>query len=481
MEQNTQTYQNPLNSRYASKEMQYIFSPDFKFKTWRKLWVLLAESEQALGLDFITDAQLDELRKFQSDLNLDIANMYEKKLKHDVMAHVHAYGDQVPSARGIIHLGATSAYVGDNTDLIQIQEGLKIVRGRLLNVIDLLSQFACKTSDLPTLGFTHFQSAQLTTVGKRATLWIQSLMFDLEELNFRIETLPFRGVKGTTGTQASFKELFAGDFEKVKALDQMITKKAGFKQNQRVTGQTYDRKIDDQILSTLKGIALSAHKMTNDLRMLQHLKEIEEPFSSKQIGSSAMAYKRNPMKSERIASLAKFVMSNAGNGALVASTQWFERTLDDSANKRLSIPQTFLAIDAILLLLGEVTTDLVVYPKVIEKHLNAELPFMITENIMMKAVQKGQDRQELHEIIRELSQNEARMIKEEGKDNNLIQHILEDGRIHVTKEEMVDLMDAAKLTGFAKEQTLDFITTYVQPVLDLHKSELIHEAGYESI
>lgn len=474
-------YQNPLNSRYASKKMQYIFSPDFKFKTWRQLWVWLAESEKALGLDFITEKQLEEMRFFQDTINFDVASEYEKKLKHDVMAHVHAYGDQAPRARGIIHLGATSAYVGDNTDLIQIKQGLEITRGRLLNVIELLSQFAMKTSDIPTLGFTHFQSAQLTTVGKRATLWIQSLMFDFEELQFRLETLPFRGVKGTTGTQASFKELFDGNFDKVKALDHMITKKAGFQQNQRVTGQTYDRKIDDQILSTLKGIATTAHKITNDLRLLQHLKEIEEPFSRKQIGSSAMAYKRNPMKSERIASLAKFVISNAGNGALVASTQWFERTLDDSANKRLSIPQSFLATDAILLLLGEVMQDLVVYPKVIEKHLNAELPFMITENIMMKAVQKGQDRQELHEIIRELSQKEARFIKEEGKENHLIQHLLEDGRINITEDEIDELMDASKLTGFAKEQTVDFVETYIKPVLQTYRAEILTEADYESI
>lgn len=481
MHDENKCYQNPLNSRYASQKMQYIFSPEFKFKTWRQLWVWLAESEKELGLDFITDTQLESLRRFQNTLNLDVAMMYEKQLKHDVMAHVHAYGDQATDARGIIHLGATSAYVGDNTDLIQIKNGLEVTRGRLLNVINLLSRFAMQSSDIPTLGFTHFQSAQLTTVGKRATLWIQSLMFDLEEVNFRIETLPFRGVKGTTGTQASFKELFAGDFDKVKQLDQMITQKAAFKQNQRVTGQTYDRKIDDQILSTLKGIATTAHKITNDLRLLQHLKEIEEPFSSKQIGSSAMAYKRNPMKSERIASLAKFVISNASNGALVASTQWFERTLDDSANKRLSIPQSFLATDAILLLLGEVMQNLVVYPKVIEKHLNAELPFMITENIMMKAVQKGQDRQELHEIIRELSQKEARLIKEEGKENHLIQHLLEDGRINITEEEIEELMDASKLTGFAKAQTEDFIETYVKPVLEMYKTEILVEDGYESI
>lgn len=475
------TYQNPLSSRYASQQMQYIFSPDFKFKTWRKLWIWLAESEQELGLDFITDSQIAAMQQYQNILNLDAAKEYEKKLKHDVMAHVHAYGDQVPEARGIIHLGATSAYVGDNTDLIQIQKGLNLVQGRLLHVIDLLSQFAQKTNDLPTLGFTHFQSAQLTTVGKRATLWIQSLIIDLEELNFRIEQLPFRGVKGTTGTQASFKELFAGDFDKVKQLDRMIALKAGFHHNLQVTGQTYDRKIDDQILSTLKGIAISAHKMTNDLRLLQHLKEIEEPFSSQQIGSSAMAYKRNPMKSERIASLAKFVINNAGNGALVASTQWFERTLDDSANKRLSIPQSFLAIDAILLLLSEVMGDLVVYPNVIEKHLHAELPFMITENIMMKAVQKGQDRQEVHEIIRELSQNEAHLIKNDGKNNQLIQHILEDGRIQITSEEIADLMDATKLIGFAKEQVDEYIENCIQPILDLHYDKIIKEDKYESL
>lgn len=475
------TYQNPLNSRYASQKMQYLFSPEFKFKTWRQLWVWLAESEKELGLDVISDAQIEELKHYQNTLNLDVANMYEKKLKHDVMAHVHAYGDQAQNARGIIHLGATSAYVGDNTDLIQIQQALKLTRGRILHVIDLLSQFALKTADIPTLGFTHFQSAQLTTVGKRATLWLQSFLLDLEELNFRIKTLPFRGAKGTTGTQASFKELFSGDFEKVKQLDQMITKKAGFKQSQAVTGQTYDRKIDEQILSTLKGIAISAHKMTNDLRLLQHLKEIEEPFSKQQIGSSAMAYKRNPMKSERIASLAKFVMSTEGNGTLVASTQWFERTLDDSANKRLSIPQSFLAIDAILLLLAEVSENLVVYPKVIEKHIQAELPFMITENIMMQAVKKGQDRQMVHEIIRELSLIETRLIKEEGRDNNLIQHILEDGRIQITKDEMDDLMDATKLTGFAKEQTEDFIALTINPLLERFQEEKIEEVGYESI
>ena len=395
-------YQNPLESRYCSDEMLYNFSPEKKFTTWRKLWLALAEIQKELGLD-ISDEQIKELKDQVNHIDYANANEYEKKFRHDVMAHVHAYGDAAPAARPIIHLGATSAFVGDNTDLIQIRDGFELIKIKLVNVIKGLHSFALTYKDHPTLGFTHFQPAQLTTIGKRATLWLQSVLLDLEDLEFRLQTLRFRGVKGTTGTAASFKELFDGDFSKVKELDRKLSEKFGFKKVFKVSGQTYDRKIDAQVLEVLSNIAQSAHKFTNDLRLLQNLKEIEEPFEKNQIGSSAMAYKRNPMRSERISSLAKFVISLATSPAMVAATQWFERTLDDSANKRLSIPQAFLATDALLIIWNNILDGLVVYPKMIEKHINEELPFMATEYIIMEGVKNGGDRQELHEIIRKLS------------------------------------------------------------------------------
>lgn len=462
-------YDNPLIERYSSKEMLYNFSPEKKFGTWRKLWIILAESEKELGLDIISNDQIEELKKFEKDINFEVAKEYEKKLRHDVMSHVHAYGEQAANARGIIHLGATSAFVGDNTDLIQIKEGMQIVREKLINVIRLLKDFSINYKGLPTLGFTHFQAAQLTTVGKRATLWLQSLLLDFEELEFRLENLRFRGVKGTTGTQASFKELFNEDFEKVRELDKLVTKKAGFKKLQGVTGQTYDRKIDSQTLELLSNIAQSAHKFTNDLRLLQHLKELEEPFEKNQIGSSAMAYKRNPMRSERISSLAKFVMSLSMNGALVVSTQWFERTLDDSANKRLSIPQAFLAVDAILIIWLNILDGLVVYPKVIEANIMKELPFMATENIIMEAVKNGQDRQEVHEIVRELSMETTKRVKLDGLSNDLIERIKKDGRIKVSPEKLDNILIPKKFIGFAPEQTEVFIKEEVDPILHKYK------------
>jgi adenylosuccinate lyase len=458
-------YDNPLIERYSSKEMLYNFSPEKKFGTWRKLWVILAECEKELGLDVISDAQIKELKKFQDDINFETAKEYEKKLRHDVMSHVHAYGDQAVNARAIIHLGATSAFVGDNTDLIQIREGLEIIKEKIVNVIKSLKDFSYTYKDLPTLGFTHFQAAQLTTVGKRATLWLQSLLLDFEELEFRLENLRFRGVKGTTGTQASFKELFNGDFEAVRELDKMVAKRAGFKKLQGVTGQTYDRKTDSHVLELLSNIAQTAHKFTNDMRLLQHLKELEEPFEKSQIGSSAMAYKRNPMRSERISSLAKFVMSLSMNGALVYSTQWFERTLDDSANKRLSIPQSFLAVDAILIIWLNILDGIVVYPKVIRANIMKELPFMATENIIMEAVKNGQDRQEVHEIIRELSMETTKRVKLEGLSNDLIERIKNDGRIKVNSEKLDNILEPEKFTGFAAEQTEVFINEEVEPVL----------------
>lgn len=462
-------YDNPLIERYSSKEMLYNFSPEKKFGTWRRLWVILAESEKELGLDIISDEQIEELKRFEKNINFDVAKEYEKKLRHDVMSHVHAYGEQAVNARAIIHLGATSAFVGDNTDLIQIKEGMQIIREKLINVIQMLKNFSLTYKDLPTLGFTHFQAAQLTTVGKRATLWLQSLLLDFEELEFRLENLRFRGVKGTTGTQASFKELFNEDFEKVRALDKLVAEKAGFKKLQGVTGQTYDRKIDSQTLELLSNIAQSAHKFTNDLRLLQHLKELEEPFEKNQIGSSAMAYKRNPMRSERISSLAKFVISLSMNGALVYSTQWFERTLDDSANKRLSVPQSFLAVDAILIIWLNILDGLVVYPKVIEANIMKELPFMATENIIMEAVKNGQDRQEVHEIVRELSMETAKRVKLEGLSNDLIERIKKDGRIKVSSEKLDNILIPKKFIGFAPEQTEIFIKEEVDPLLSKYK------------
>ncbi len=462
-------YQNPLESRYCSDEMLYNFSPEKKFTTWRKLWVALAEIEKELGLE-ITDEQIRELKENISNIDFDKAAEYEKKFRHDVMAHVHAYGDVAPNARPIIHLGATSAFVGDNTDLIQIRDGFQIVKKKLVNVIKGLHDFALKYKDLPTLGFTHYQPAQLTTVGKRATLWLQSVLLDLEELEFRIETLRFRGVKGTTGTAASFQELFNGDFTKVKELDRKLSEQFGFTQVFKVSGQTYDRKIDAQALEVLSNIAQSAHKFTNDLRLLQNLKEIEEPFEKNQIGSSAMAYKRNPMRSERISSLAKFVISLASSPAMVASTQWFERTLDDSANKRLSIPQAFLAIDAILIIWNNILDGMVVYPKMIEKHINEELPFMATEYIIMEGVKNGGDRQELHEIIRTHSMEAAKQVKIEGKTNDLIDRIIADKNVNIDKEKLLQLLNPSNFIGFAPEQTEEFLKQEVNPILEKYKN-----------
>lgn len=464
-------YQNPLESRYCSDEMLYIFSPDKKFSTWRQLWIALAEIEKELGLD-ITDEQIQELKDNATNIDYDVAAAYEKKFRHDVMAHVHTYGDVAPSAKAIIHLGATSAFVGDNTDLIQIRDGFQHIKGQLINVIDGLGKFARQYKDLPTLGFTHFQPAQLTTVGKRATLWLQSVLLDLEELEFRIETLRFRGVKGTTGTAASFKELFDGDYSKVKTLDKKLSERFGFKNVFAVSGQTYDRKVDAQALELLSNIAQSAHKFTNDLRLLQNLKEIEEPFEKNQIGSSAMAYKRNPMRSERIASLAKYVMSLASSPAMVASTQWFERTLDDSANKRLAIPQAFLAIDAILIIWNNILDGLVVYPKIIEKHIAEELPFMATEYIIMEGVKNGGDRQELHEIIRTHSMEAAKQVKMEGKANDLIERIIADDNVKIDKDKLVELLDPKNFTGFASEQTEEFLKDLVDPIIEENKALL---------
>ncbi|TWP22771.1 adenylosuccinate lyase [Apibacter muscae] len=464
-------YQNPLESRYCSDEMLYNFSPEKKFTTWRKLWIALAEIEKELGLE-ITDEQIKELKDNISPIDFAKANEYEKKFRHDVMAHVHTYGDVAPKARPIIHLGATSAFVGDNTDLIQIKDGLELVKKKLVNVIKGLHDFALKYKDLPTLGFTHYQPAQLTTVGKRATLWLQSVLLDLEELDFRIETLRFRGVKGTTGTAASFKELFDGDFNKVKELDRKLSERFGFTHVFKVSGQTYDRKIDAQALNVLSNIAQSAHKFTNDLRLLQNLKEIEEPFEKNQIGSSAMAYKRNPMRSERIASLAKFVLSLASSPAMVASTQWFERTLDDSANKRLSLPQAFLAIDAILIIWNNILDGIVVYPKMIEKHIQEELPFMATEYIIMEGVKNGGDRQELHEIIRTHSMEAGKQVKIEGKNNDLIERIIADSRVNIDKDKLLNLLNPSNFIGFAPEQTEEFLDGEVNPILNKYKDLL---------
>ena len=467
----TDRYTSPLSERYASKEMQYIFSQDMKFRTWRRLWIALAETEKELGLN-ITQEQIDELKAHADDINYDVAKAREKEVRHDVMSHVYAYGVQCPKAKGIIHLGATSCYVGDNTDIIVMTEALKLVQKKLVNVIAELSKFADKYKDQPTLAFTHFQPAQPTTVGKRATLWTQEFMMDLEDLEYVLGTIKLLGSKGTTGTQASFLELFEGDQETIDKIDPMIAAKMGFKECYPVSGQTYSRKVDTRVVNVLAGIAASAHKMSNDIRLLQHLKEVEEPFEKSQIGSSAMAYKRNPMRSERIASLANYVMSDAMNPALVASTQWFERTLDDSANKRLSIPEGFLAIDGILDLCLNVVDGLVVYPKVIEKHMMAELPFMATENIMMDAVKAGGDRQELHERIRELSMEAGKTVKVEGKDNNLLELIAADPAFNLTLEELQKTMDPKKYVGRAKEQTESFVAKVVTPVLDAHKEML---------
>ena len=467
----TDRYVSPLSERYASKEMQYIFSPDMKFRTWRKLWIALAETEKELGLN-ITQEQIDELKAHAEDINYDVARERERQVRHDVMSHVYAYGVQCPKAKGIIHLGATSCYVGDNTDIIVMTEALKLVRKKLVNVIAELSAFADKYKEQPTLAFTHFQPAQPTTVGKRATLWTQEFLLDLEDLEYVLGTMKLLGSKGTTGTQASFLELFDGDQETIDKIDPMIAEKMGFKECYPVSGQTYSRKVDTRVANILAGIAASAHKMSNDIRLLQHLKEVEEPFEKSQIGSSAMAYKRNPMRSERIASLSRYVMVDALNPAITSATQWFERTLDDSANKRLSIPEGFLAIDGILDLCLNVVDGLVVYPKVIEKHMMAELPFMATENIMMDAVKAGGDRQELHERIRELSMEAGKTVKVEGKDNNLLELIAADPAFNLSLEDLQRAMDPKKYVGRAKEQTEKFVNTVVQPILDSHKELL---------
>ena len=468
---NMNIYSNPLAERYSSKEMLENFSPDKKFSTWRKLWIALAESEKELGLN-ITDEQIAEMKANIYNIDYELAAKKESEFRHDVMAHVHTFGTQAPKAMPIIHLGATSAFVGDNTDLIQIKDGLDIVKTKLVNVISEMSKFAMEYKDLPTLGFTHFQAAQLTTVGKRATLWLQSLLLDLEELEFREKTLRFRGVKGTTGTQASFKELFNDDFSKVKALDEKITEKMGFDKRFLVTGQTYDRKVDSEIMNLLANIAQSAHKFTNDLRLLQHLKEVEEPFEKSQIGSSAMAYKRNPMRSERISSLAKFVIALQQSTAMTAATQWFERTLDDSANKRLSLPQAFLAIDAILIIWKNVLDGLVVYPKMIEKRIMAELPFMSTEYIIMECVKNGGDRQELHERIRVHSMEAGKMVKIEGKENDLIERILNDKYFNLDKARLLEILSPKNFIGFAPEQTEEFVNIEVNPILERYSDRL---------
>lgn len=468
---NMNIYSNPLAERYSSKEMLENFSPDKKFSTWRKLWIALAESEKELGLH-ITDEQIAEMKANIYNIDYELAAKKESEFRHDVMAHVHTFGTQAPKAMPIIHLGATSAFVGDNTDLIQIKDGLDIVKTKLVNVISEMSKFAMEYKDLPTLGFTHFQAAQLTTVGKRATLWLQSLLLDLEELEFREKTLRFRGVKGTTGTQASFKELFNDDFSKVKALDEKITEKMGFDKRFLVTGQTYDRKVDSEIMNLLANIAQSAHKFTNDLRLLQHLKEVEEPFEKSQIGSSAMAYKRNPMRSERISSLAKFVIALQQSTAMTAATQWFERTLDDSANKRLSLPQAFLAIDAILIIWKNVLDGLVVYPKMIEKRIMAELPFMSTEYIIMECVKNGGDRQELHERIRVHSMEAGKMVKIEGKENDLIERILNDKYFNLDKARLLEILSPKNFIGFAPEQTEEFVNIEVNPILERYSDRL---------
>ena len=459
------TYESPLSSRYADKEMKYLFSPDMKFKTWRRLWIALAESEMELGLP-VTQEQVDELKAHADDINYEVAEARERVVRHDVMSHVYAYGQQCPKAAGIIHLGATSCYVGDNTDIIIMTEAMKVVRKKLVNVIRVLSKFAEEYKDLPTLAFTHFQPAQPTTVGKRATLWIQEFLMDLEDVEYQIGKAKLLGSKGTTGTQASFLELFDGNDELAAKIDGKIAEKLGYETCFAVSGQTYPRKLDSQMLNVLSCIAQSAAKFSNDIRLLQHLKEVEEPFEKNQIGSSAMAYKRNPMRSERIASLARYVVVDALNPAITASTQWFERTLDDSANKRISVPEAFLATDAILNLVMNVADGLVVYPKVIEQHLRRELPFMATENIMMDAAKRGAERQELHEHVRVHSMAASKVIKEEGGENDLLERIAGDPIFGVTLEELKGIVDPHKYVGRAPRQTEIFLKETVQPVLE---------------
>ena len=471
MESNKDRYISPFSTRYASEEMQHIFSENFKFRTWRRLWIALARAEQKLGLD-ITDEQIAQLEEFKDDINYDVAEAREAVVRHDVMSHVYAYGQQCPKAAGIIHLGATSCYVGDNTDVIVMNEAMKLIRKKLVNVIAELAKFADQYKELPTLAFTHFQPAQPTTVGKRAALWLQDLVMDLEDVQHQIDGAKLLGCKGTTGTQASFLELFDGDHAKCRELDRRIAEKMGYTGCFAVSGQTYSRKLDSRILNVLSGIAQSATKFSNDIRLLQHLKEIEEPFEKGQIGSSAMAYKRNPMRSERIASLARYVMVDALNPAITAATQWFERTLDDSANKRISIPEAFLAVDGILSLYLNVVDGLVVYPKVIEQRLMKELPFMATENIMMDAVKRGGNRQELHERIRVHSMEAGRQVKVEGKENDLLERIAADEAFGVTLDELKNILDPAKYVGRSPEQVTEFLTECVNPLLEQYKDEL---------
>ena len=464
-------YSTPLNSRYASKEMSYIFSDDKKFTTWRKLWLALAEGEKELGLN-ITDKQIEELRNNVDNINYEEAIKREKEVRHDVMSHVYAYGLQCPNAKGIIHLGATSCYVGDNTDIIIMRDALLLVKKKIVTVLDRLSKFALKYKDMPTLGFTHFQPAQLTTVGKRATLWMQDLVMDIENIDFLLSTLKLRGVKGTTGTQASFMNLFENDEEKVKLLDKKVAEKMGFSKCYAVTGQTYPRKLDSIVLNTLSEVAQSAYKFSNDLRLLQSMKEVEEPFEKHQIGSSAMAYKRNPMRSERMGALARYVIVDALNPAITASTQWFERTLDDSANKRLSIAEGFLALDGVLNLYINIAENMVVYDKVIAAHVNNELPFMATENIMMEAVKRGGDRQELHEKIRTHSMAAAQRVKGEGLNNDLIERIISDNTFNLKEEEIREIIDPNKFIGRAPSQVVEFIDEYVTPIIDKNKDAI---------
>ena len=469
------SYTSPLSERYPSKEMKYLFSQDMKFKTWRRLWIALAETEKELGLD-ITQEQIDELIANKDDINYEVAQAREKIVRHDVMSHVYAYGMQCPKAKGIIHLGATSCYVGDNTDLIIMAEGLKLIRGKLINAIDKLAKFADEYKDLPCLAYTHYQAAQPTTVGKRATLWIHDLVLDLYDLDYVLGSIKLLGSKGTTGTQASFMELFNGDHEKCRELDRRIAEKMGFEACYPVSGQTYSRKIDTRVLNVLAGIAQSAHKFSNDIRLLQHQKEVEEPFEKNQIGSSAMAYKRNPMRSERMASLANYVMADVMNPQITAATQWFERTLDDSANKRISVSEAFLATDSILELYINISDGLVVYPKVIEAHLMAELPFMATENIMMDAVKAGGDRQELHERIRELSMEAAKTVKVEGKPNDLLDRIAADPAFNITKEALQKVMKPENYVGRAPEQVTEFLDGVIKPILEANRDVLGLEA-----
>ncbi len=470
----TEYYENPLITRYTSREMARNFSSDVKFSTWRKLWIALAEAEKELGLP-ITEEQIDELKAHQSDINYEDARRREKETRHDVMSHVYAYGLQCPKAKGIIHLGATSAYVGDNTDIIQMRDGLRLLQKKLAGLLYRLSRFALEYKDMPTLGFTHYQAAQLTTVGKRASLWLQDLYFDYQEISRLAEFLPLLGVKGTTGTQASFVDLFDGDMDKVKALDRVVAEKLGFARVVFVSGQTYTRKIDYMVLSALSGIGQSLHKMTNDIRLLQHMKEVEEPFEKSQIGSSAMAYKRNPMRSERVASLARYVINMAQNPADTASTQWFERTLDDSANRRLAIPEAFMACDAILDIATNICTGLVVREKVIYKHIMEEIPFMATENIMMEAVKRGGDRQELHEKIRELSMQAGSRVKEEGLDNNLLELIAAEPMFGLSMDDVKTLLTPSDYIGRSAQQVTEFIEECLQPVFEAHKDDLMRD------